>query len=474
MTEMAIQQLLLDAGAGDSIRISCRSIRAASRSRPTGRTLRSPETYLGYGQASGFASPDRLWADEPHDYPAPRRLSLNEWAPTGTWTITDRAAVLAEPGGRIAFRFQARDVNLVMGPLERGTAIPFRVGLDGRPAAAATGSDIDATGTGRSTSNARTSSSAERNRSTSVPSRSSSWMPASRRTASRSGERRHEGEPSAGARAPIRARQKKGRVHMKIVVIGGTGLIGSKVVAGLTEHGREAVAASPRLGINTITGEGLAAALDGASAVVDVSNSANFEYLTALEFFSTSTHHLLVAEAAAGWAHHVALSVVGTRELSEGGDLTKTTAGYFLAKLVEEALIRTSGSRTRSSTRPSSSSSSRASPTWPRRNTVRLPPVPSSRWRPLTSPRLSAGSRSGRRPTTSSRSAGRKRSRSTRLSGVSRSNERHAEGRRRPLRDLLRHRCRRTVARPEDGALVGEIRLEDWLRQSAAAPVTAV
>jgi uncharacterized protein YbjT (DUF2867 family) len=129
---------------------------------------------------------------------------------------------------------------------------------------------------------------------------------------------------------------------MKIVVIGGTGLIGSKVVAGLTEHGHEAVPASPRLGINTITGEGLAAALDGASVVVDVSNSANFEYATALDFFATSTHNLLTAEAAAGVGHHVALSVVGTKALSEGGDLTKTTAGYFLAKLVEEALIRTS------------------------------------------------------------------------------------------------------------------------------------
>ena len=130
---------------------------------------------------------------------------------------------------------------------------------------------------------------------------------------------------------------------MKIVVIGGTGLIGSKVVTNLTEHGHEAVAASPRLGINTITGEGLAAALDGASAVVDVSNSANFEYLTALEFFATSTHNLLVAETAAGVGHHIALSVVGTQGLSEGGDPAKTTAGYFLAKLVEEALIRTSG-----------------------------------------------------------------------------------------------------------------------------------
>ena len=105
---------------------------------------------------------------------------------------------------------------------------------------------------------------------------------------------------------------------MKIVVIGGTGLIGSKVVAKLTEHGHEAVPASPRLGINTITGEGLAAALDGASVVVDVSNSPNFEYATALEFFETSTHNLLAAEAAAGVGHHVALSVVGTKDAVRG------------------------------------------------------------------------------------------------------------------------------------------------------------
>jgi uncharacterized protein YbjT (DUF2867 family) len=130
---------------------------------------------------------------------------------------------------------------------------------------------------------------------------------------------------------------------MKIVVIGGTGLIGSKVVDGLIDQGHDVVPASPRLGINTITGEGLEAALDGASVVIDVSNSPNFEYATALDFFATSTRHLLTAEAAAGVGHHVALSVVGTKALSEGGDLTKTTAGYFLAKLVEEALVQTSG-----------------------------------------------------------------------------------------------------------------------------------
>ena len=129
---------------------------------------------------------------------------------------------------------------------------------------------------------------------------------------------------------------------MKIVVIGGTGLIGAKVVAKLTEHGHEAVPASPRLGINTITGEGLAAALDGASVVVDVSNSPNFEYATALDFFETSTRNLLAAARDAGVGHVVALSVVGTQDLSEGGDPTKTTAGYFLAKVSQEAMIEAS------------------------------------------------------------------------------------------------------------------------------------
>ncbi len=129
---------------------------------------------------------------------------------------------------------------------------------------------------------------------------------------------------------------------MKIVVIGGTGLIGSKVVAKLTEHGHEVVPGSPSLGINSITGEGLAAALDGASVVVDVSNSPNFAYATALEFFETSTRHLLAAELEAGVGHHVALSVVGTKALSEGGDPEATTAGYFVAKLAQEALIQAS------------------------------------------------------------------------------------------------------------------------------------
>jgi len=118
---------------------------------------------------------------------------------------------------------------------------------------------------------------------------------------------------------------------MKIVVIGGTGLIGSKVVSILREHGHEAIAASPRLGINTLTGEGLAEALDGASVVVDVSNSPSFEDQAVLEFFQTSTRNLLAAEAAAGVGHHVALSIVGI-------DRSPVSA-YFKAKLAQEQLI---------------------------------------------------------------------------------------------------------------------------------------
>jgi uncharacterized protein YbjT (DUF2867 family) len=119
---------------------------------------------------------------------------------------------------------------------------------------------------------------------------------------------------------------------MKIVVIGGSGLIGSKVVSNLREHGHEAVAASPGSGVNTLTGDGLAEALEGAAVVVDVSNSPSFEDAAVLEFFETSTRNLLAAEAAAGVRHHVALSVLGTERLSE--------SGYFRAKIAQEKLIK--------------------------------------------------------------------------------------------------------------------------------------
>jgi uncharacterized protein YbjT (DUF2867 family) len=121
---------------------------------------------------------------------------------------------------------------------------------------------------------------------------------------------------------------------MKIVVIGGTGLIGSKLVTWLGEHGHEAVAASPNTGVNTLTGEGLADALVGAAVVVDVSNSPSFEDAAVLEFFETSTGNLLAAETAAGVGHHVALSVVGTERLQG--------SGYFRAKAAQEKLIESS------------------------------------------------------------------------------------------------------------------------------------
>ncbi|WP_448003215.1 SDR family oxidoreductase [Agromyces bauzanensis] len=122
---------------------------------------------------------------------------------------------------------------------------------------------------------------------------------------------------------------------MKIVVIGGTGLIGSKVVSELTGRGHEAVAASPNSGVNTLTGEGVAEALAGADVVVDVSNSPSFADADVLAFFTTSTTNLLAAEREAGVKHHVALSVVGSDRLPD--------SGYLRAKVAQERLIAESG-----------------------------------------------------------------------------------------------------------------------------------
>jgi uncharacterized protein YbjT (DUF2867 family) len=121
---------------------------------------------------------------------------------------------------------------------------------------------------------------------------------------------------------------------MKVVVIGGSGLIGSKLVRKLLEQGHQAVSAALDSGVNTLTGEGLAEALAGAAVVVDVSNSPSLEDAAVLRFFETSTGNLLEAEAAAGVGHHVALSVVGTERLSE--------SGYFRAKIAQEKLIERS------------------------------------------------------------------------------------------------------------------------------------
>src|SRR2546421_12955090 len=121
---------------------------------------------------------------------------------------------------------------------------------------------------------------------------------------------------------------------MKIVVIGGTGLIGTKVVKNLRDKGHEVVAASPSEGINSVTGEGLAEALVGAQVVVDVSNAPSWEDRAVLEFFETAGRNILAAEAAAGVGHHVALSVVGTDRM--------LASGYFRAKLAQENLIKAS------------------------------------------------------------------------------------------------------------------------------------
>src|SRR5947207_8910461 len=118
---------------------------------------------------------------------------------------------------------------------------------------------------------------------------------------------------------------------MKIVVIGGTGLIGSKLVAKLEAQGHEAVPASPDTGVNTLTGEGLSEVLQGAQVVVDVSNAPDWEDDAVMNFFETSSRNLLAAEAEAGVGHHVALSVVGTDRLAE--------SGYFRAKIAQEKLI---------------------------------------------------------------------------------------------------------------------------------------
>jgi thiol-disulfide isomerase/thioredoxin len=148
MTEMVIQQLLLDAGAQDVdhdlVEVEPRGLEVAA----DWRTLHTPETYVGYGQSSGFASEGDAAFDRPHAYAAAERLPLNHWDLSGDWTVARHAAVADEPGGRIAFQFHARDVNLVMGPASRGASIQFRVHLDGQLAGDAHGTDVASDGTG--------------------------------------------------------------------------------------------------------------------------------------------------------------------------------------------------------------------------------------------------------------------------------------------------------------------------------------
>jgi thiol-disulfide isomerase/thioredoxin len=150
MSEMVIQQLLREAGKEgfDPAFVSVEP--QGTEVAADWSDLRTPETYLAYGRSYGFASPDAEHFEEPHDYPEPPSsgLGLNEWAPSGLWTLAEHAAVLGEAPGRIAIGFHARDVNLVMGPSERGVSVAFRVLLDGEVPGAAKGIDVDERGDG--------------------------------------------------------------------------------------------------------------------------------------------------------------------------------------------------------------------------------------------------------------------------------------------------------------------------------------
>jgi thiol-disulfide isomerase/thioredoxin len=147
MTEMAIQQLIAADGAPtvdpDLVDVHPVGLEVAA----DWRSVRSPETYVGFGQASGFAQGDVARLDAAAVYATPPHLRLNQWGLAGTWTVARHASIANEPGGRIAFRFHARDVNLVMGPATPGTSVPFRVLLDGEPVADSHGTDV-ADGTG--------------------------------------------------------------------------------------------------------------------------------------------------------------------------------------------------------------------------------------------------------------------------------------------------------------------------------------
>ena len=148
MTEMVVQQLLLESGA-KGVDPELVSVEPKGFEVPADwGTLRTPETYLGYGRSAGFASPESARFNVPHAYPKPDRLSLNQWAPSGPWTLAQHAAVSRESGARISFQFQARDVNLVMGPATRGMSVPFRVLLDGKAPGGNRGFDVDDQGNG--------------------------------------------------------------------------------------------------------------------------------------------------------------------------------------------------------------------------------------------------------------------------------------------------------------------------------------
>jgi hypothetical protein len=148
-SERVIQQLLREAGA-DGVARDIASVEGVGpETAADWDHLRSPETYVGYRQAQGFASPDAMVPERRHVYAAPERLRVNEWALSGDWTIKAEFAISNAPSGRIAFRFEARDVHLVMGPSREASDIPFRVLLDGETPGEAAGTDVGADGTGK-------------------------------------------------------------------------------------------------------------------------------------------------------------------------------------------------------------------------------------------------------------------------------------------------------------------------------------
>jgi thiol-disulfide isomerase/thioredoxin len=147
-SEMIIQALLAETGIGginpEPVSVDAGGLEAAA----DWRSLRSPENYVGYQRTQNFASPGGAMLDKPRVYMLPERLRLNNWALSGEWTMKNEAAVLNKPNGRIAYRFHARDLHLVMGPSPPGTSVPFRVRIDGQPPGAARGIDVDEQGNG--------------------------------------------------------------------------------------------------------------------------------------------------------------------------------------------------------------------------------------------------------------------------------------------------------------------------------------
>jgi hypothetical protein len=147
-SERIIQQLLAEAGTGgigrELVSVNARGVEAAA----DWGSLKSPENYVGYERTENFASPGGAVLDQPRIYAAPARLRLNHWALSGDWTVKREATVLNKANGRIAYRFHARDLHLVMGPAARGTSVRFRVLIDGQPPGAAHGVDVDEQGNG--------------------------------------------------------------------------------------------------------------------------------------------------------------------------------------------------------------------------------------------------------------------------------------------------------------------------------------